>query len=411
MANPIIRVENLGKKYRLGQENRAGTGLRHVIEDAVRNPLKFFKGIQSPTEEFWALRNISFELEKGDVLGVIGHNGAGKSTLLKLLSRVTEPTEGCIRLRGRIACLLEVGTGFHHELTGRENVFLNGSILGMSRVEIKKKFDAIVSFAGVEKFIDVPVKRYSTGMMVRLAFAVAAHLEPEILIVDEVLAVGDAEFQKKCIGKMEDVASKEGKTILFVSHSMASVRRLCTKGLLLKKGSVVQLGKVADVVDSYVKALNTDDGATSLTEGEKDFSFLSIQTRQGDGTGSTVFNHDEPIEIIIRYRTKREIPELALDMLISNASEVPVFTVHRSSHQKKNIPPGTWEAKITIPALFLIPDRYVVSLLAHVMRRETFQTIDRAVSFEINETGSDMDGYGTRFGSVMVPFRWEEKAS
>src|SRR5438105_7580892 len=247
MSDAIITVENLGKKYSLRhQRNERYTALRDVIAEKA---LGFFKNLESGNgvsvskEDFWALKDVSFEVQRGEVVGIIGRNGAGKSTLLKILSRITEPTTGRIRIRGRVASLLEVGTGFHPELTGRENIFLNGAILGMSKAEIKKSFDGIVSFAEVEKFLDTPVKRYSSGMYVRLAFAVAAHLEPEILIVDEVLAVGDAAFQKKCLGKMQDV-SRGGRTVLFVSHNMNSITALCSKVIVLKQGHVIFNGKV-----------------------------------------------------------------------------------------------------------------------------------------------------------------------
>jgi lipopolysaccharide transport system ATP-binding protein len=260
MSNAIISVSNLGKKYRImHQGNRPRyTALRDVLANKVKG---FFQnrrdsGDQKSVEEFWAIKNVSFEIRQGEVVGIIGRNGAGKSTLLKLLSRITEPSEGEIRIRGRVASLLEVGTGFHPELTGRENIFLNGAILGMSRVEIKSKFDEIVAFAEVEKFLDTPVKRYSSGMYVRLAFAVAAHLEPEILIVDEVLAVGDAEFQKKCLGKMQSVASREGRTILFVSHNMAAVQALCSRAIFLKSGTVKSCGEVETIVNEYLGASN-----------------------------------------------------------------------------------------------------------------------------------------------------------
>src|SRR4028118_430430 len=245
MSDTVIQVENLGKKYIINhQKQERYTALRDVIANGARSlGRQFFKPLgkrmPNPTkEEFWALKDVSFEVKRGDRVGIIGRNGAGKSTLLKILSRITEPTTGRISIKGRVASLLEVGTGFHPELTGRENIYLNGAILGMSKAEIKKKFDEIVAFAEVEKFLDTPVKRYSSGMYVRLAFAVAAHLEPEILIVDEVLAVGDAQFQKKCLGKMEEVG-KEGRTVLFVSHNMGVVQTLCTRGILLRYGTVV----------------------------------------------------------------------------------------------------------------------------------------------------------------------------
>jgi lipopolysaccharide transport system ATP-binding protein len=260
MSETVIRVEKLGKKYLIRHQQRERyTALRDVLTNKFKSFGKRLISLQPHSsnlkhskEEFWALKDVSFEVKQGDRIGVIGRNGAGKTTLLKLLSRITEPTTGRIAIKGRTASLLEVGTGFHPELTGRENIYLNGAILGMAKAEIKKKFDEIVSFSEIEKFLDTPVKRYSSGMHVRLAFAVAAHLEPEILLVDEVLAVGDAEFQKKSLGKMEDVSTKEGRTVLFVSHNMPAVTRLCTKAILLKEGCIFKSGEANKVVSDYL---------------------------------------------------------------------------------------------------------------------------------------------------------------
>jgi lipopolysaccharide transport system ATP-binding protein len=256
MSEFIISVENLSKRYLIGRHLQKGDGLRHSLENAMRAPFAMLnreeRRERSKTEEFWALRDLNLEVRQGEMLGIIGRNGACKSTLLKLLSRITEPTTGRIRLRGRVASLLEVGTGFHPELTGRENIFLNGSILGMTRVEIRSRFEEIVAFAEIDKFLDTPVKRYSSGMYVRLAFAVAAHLEPEILIVDEVLAVGDAEFQKKCLGKMGDVSAKEGRTVVLVSHQMPAIQNLCTRCVLMDRGRLVKEGKTDDIVADYL---------------------------------------------------------------------------------------------------------------------------------------------------------------
>lgn len=278
MSNPIIEVSELSKLYHIGNKLPYKT-LRETLMNAVKSPAKFFRLNSSritdhssqSSDTFWALKDVSFEVQQGEVIGIIGRNGAGKSTLLKILSRVTEPTEGEVRLRGRVASLLEVGTGFHPELTGRENIFLNGSILGMSKREIDKKFDEIVAFAEVEKFIDTPVKRYSSGMYVRLAFAVAAHLEPEILLVDEVLAVGDAQFQKKCLGKMGDVA-KGGRTVLFVSHNMSAIANLCPKTIYLESGSIKKFDNTDSVIPLYL-------GSSTATK----YKGLSINSFVSDG--------------------------------------------------------------------------------------------------------------------------------
>jgi len=258
MSDTVIRVENLSKKYIIGhQQQERYTALRDVISNKVKSIGSLIQNpksqISNSQEEFWALKDVSFDIKQGDRVGIIGRNGAGKSTLLKILSRITEPTQGSINIKGRVASLLEVGTGFHPELTGRENIYLNGAILGMSKEEIKRKFDEIVDFAEVEKFLDTPVKRYSSGMYVRLAFAVAAHLEPEVLIVDEVLAVGDTQFQKKCLGKMQNVAS-EGRTVIFVSHQMAAISNLCSSGIMLQKGELIYSGKTEFAIKRYLEA-------------------------------------------------------------------------------------------------------------------------------------------------------------
>lgn len=291
MSDSIISVENLSKRYIIGRQAEQGDGLRHVLERAIRAPFKWASSEREEkrgkTDEFWAVRDVSLEIKRGEMMGVIGRNGAGKSTLLKLLSRITEPTKGKISLRGRVASLLEVGTGFHPELTGRENIFLNGAILGMSRLEIKRKFDEITAFAEIDKFLDTPVKRYSSGMYVRLAFAVAAHLEPEILIVDEVLAVGDAEFQKKCLGKMEDVSAKEGRTVLLVSHQMTAIQNLCTRCILMDRGQLIMEGPTDEIVNAYMSK-GAELAGSGLSEridraGKGDIRVTSIDLRDEKG--------------------------------------------------------------------------------------------------------------------------------
>ncbi len=259
MNEPIIQIRGIGKKYNITHAKGGYVALRDVLTSIAKSPFRFFKqkakeatGL-AKAEEFWALKDVSLDIQKGDIVGIIGSNGAGKSTLLKILTGITPPTEGEIRMNGRVASLLEVGTGFHPELTGRENIFLNGAILGMTKKEIASKFDEIVAFAGIEKFLDTPVKRYSSGMYVRLAFSVAAHMDPDILLVDEVLAVGDAEFQKKCLGKMEEVTRTAGRTILFVSHNMEAVRRICSKAIFLDRGEVRKMGSVEEVLGEYLR--------------------------------------------------------------------------------------------------------------------------------------------------------------
>ncbi len=315
MSEAIISVENLSKCYKIGRQSTQGDGLRHVLEQAVRAPLGWFKpgsrAERAKTEDFWAVRDLSVEIKRGEMVGIIGRNGAGKSTFLKLLSRITEPTTGSIKLRGRVASLLEVGTGFHPELTGRENIFLNGAILGMSRVEIKSKFDEIVAFAEIDKFLDTPVKRYSSGMYVRLAFAVAAHLEPEILIVDEVLAVGDAEFQKKCLGKMEDVSAKEGRTVILVSHQMPAIQNLCTRCIMMDRGQLIMQGSTEEVVNSYMTkgAVLANEGLTDREDraGKGNVRITSIDLRDDAGNIITEAISGNDTILSLAYSVKDDV--------------------------------------------------------------------------------------------------------
>jgi lipopolysaccharide transport system ATP-binding protein len=316
MSDVAIRIHDLGKKYRIRHQRRERyVALRDVIADRVRNVFRATDHPPATTEDFWALKGVSFDVERGEVIGIIGRNGAGKSTLLKVISRITEPSEGRIELVGRVASMLEVGTGFHPELTGRENIFLNGAILGMRRAEIKRRFDEIVAFAGVEEFLDTPVKRFSSGMYVRLAFAVAAHLETEILIVDEVLAVGDAEFQKKCLGKMSEVA-QGGRTVLFVSHNMGAIRRLTQRCILLEKGQVKIDAPVQDAIEQYLK--QTSEG---VAEGifirdqprpaDRPFYVDRVTTRREPGSDpASQFDCDHPIAICVEYTATRPVPGL-----------------------------------------------------------------------------------------------------
>ncbi|MGA8147302.1 MAG: polysaccharide ABC transporter ATP-binding protein, partial [Gallionellaceae bacterium] len=330
----VITAEGVAKRYRLG-ERESYRALRDVLAGAFTAPLRRHGRVER--EEIWALDDVSFTLAHGEVLGLIGANGAGKSTLLKVLSRITEPTRGRVVLRGRVGSLLEVGTGFHPELTGRENIMLNGTILGMRRSEIVRRFDEIVEFAGVQKFLDTPVKRYSSGMQVRLAFAVAAHLEPEILLVDEVLAVGDAEFQQKCLGKMRDV-TREGRTVVFVSHNLAAVRALCQRALVLENGRLVFDGATEDAVHRYLghsgdtsgavvhaDALRRHVGKLRLYSDEPFFECTRIAVLDEEGLPSTSFGSDEGITVAVDYRVFRTIPALRILVTLSDENQVPVL--------------------------------------------------------------------------------------
>jgi lipopolysaccharide transport system ATP-binding protein len=342
MSDTVITVENLGKKYVIGhQREQRYVALRDVIADNAKywgqrllRPFGSPNGSSNPTrEEIWALKDVSFEVKRGERLGIIGRNGAGKSTLLKILSRITEPTAGRVRLRGRVASLLEVGTGFHPELTGRENIYLNGAILGMSRAEIRRKFDEIVDFAEIEKFLDTPVKRYSSGMYVRLAFAVAAHLEPEILLVDEVLAVGDTAFQKKCLGKMENV-SEEGRTILFVSHNMSYVAKLCNTGLLLEGGCIKFEGEITSTISKYLASHDRNSSVVDLTKfesnhGAGEIKVLSLELLNAAGN-SFAIPWDEPIRLSLKYKANQALTHVSFAVGCQTVDFTPVFTVRSS---------------------------------------------------------------------------------
>jgi lipopolysaccharide transport system ATP-binding protein len=371
VSDVVIRAEGLGKKYIIGHEveRERYVALRDVLTRTARNVWRktvdmiHGRPIVSGdvTEEFWALKDVSFEVKRGEVLGIIGRNGAGKSTLLKILSRITEPTTGRVEIRGRVASLLEVGTGFHPELSGRENIFLNGAILGMGRAEIRRKFDEIVGFSGVEKFIDTPVKRYSSGMYVRLAFAVAAHLEPDILVVDEVLAVGDAEFQKKCLGKMGDVAN-EGRTILLVSHNMAALENICNRGLLLSNGSVQIEGPVNEVILRYLREAVSTTGNFPPPKDPKDFHIRSISFHDDDGAVIDVVSTWDKVRFRITFYSPRNIPNGAVTFQISTSNaQLLVLSVTFPDHGL--IVPfteGVQSVDVAIDALPLSAGTYII---------------------------------------------------
>ena len=335
-SNTAILVENLGKRYIIGHQAAKGDGLRHAIEDALRAPLRYFSSAKAKKrktlEEFWALSDVNLEIKQGEVVGIIGRNGAGKSTLLKILSRITEPTKGRVRMLGRVSSLLEVGTGFHSELTGRENIFLNGAILGMGRLEIIRKFDEIVAFSGVENFLDTPVKRYSSGMYVRLAFAVAAHLEPEILIVDEVLAVGDSEFQKKCLDKMDDVGHS-GRTVLFVSHNMQAITRLCTRCVLMERGNVRMDGAPLRVTQAYLKAASNLSAVRewpdlSQAPGDDVVRLCAVRAISESGEPADAFDIRHPVGIELEYEVLKRGYVFLPHFLATNESGVEMFVAN-----------------------------------------------------------------------------------
>ena len=379
MSSPVIKIENLAKSYRIGhQAQRRHNTMRDVLAERARQWARKIRypfdsslfGGSDTVEEFWALQDVSLEIRQGDRIGIVGRNGAGKSTLLKILSRITEPTRGRIEIEGRVASLLEVGTGFHSELTGRENIFLNGAILGMTRQEIRKKFDEIVAFAEVEQFLDTPVKRYSSGMYVRLAFAVAAHLEPEILIVDEVLAVGDAAFQKKCLGKMAEVG-REGRTVLFVSHNMAAVQNLCNRAVLLESGKVNKIGSVEEVSRSYFSAIKTnlDFGENLLTSPRPksctgDVLFSKCRILNSEGNPVTSLRYGEPVSLSLNMLSKRKHKSLNLYVGIQTQAGIRVCTVS-SGEEGMTMAVDTGddlEANLRFPSLVLVPGYYQLFL-------------------------------------------------
>jgi lipopolysaccharide transport system ATP-binding protein len=389
---PVIRVEQLGKCYRLNTAGpRGGYSYRSLREDVMkvlRSPLRRFTngGTRTHQEDFWALKDVNFELEAGEALGIVGRNGAGKSTLLKVLSRITKPTTGEVELRGRVGSLLEVGTGFHPELTGRENVYLNGAILGMSRAEIGRKFDEIVAFAEVEKFLETPVKHYSSGMYVRLAFAVAAHLEPEILIVDEVLAVGDAEFQRKCMSKMGDVAG-QGRTVLFVSHNMGAVQTLCKRAVLMEHGRVKQVGSSRDVVTEYLQASDAA-ACTPLAErhdraGEGRFRFEELTLLDAGGRPRAYAVTGEDLYLRIRLSTPSDGPlpaPLEIGIAIREPQGLRITEV--GSHFTGESPTtGAAAREVTchIPRLPLLPSQYRLDLWCGIMGETEDYILDGAV--------------------------------
>ena len=335
MSDIAVRVENLSKRYRIGGPQAQYKNMRETAAQIAMAPLRRLRRIRQPNpseETYWALKDIFFEVKQGDVVGIIGRNGAGKTTLLKILSRITNPTEGHAEIRGRVGSLLEVGTGFHPELTGRENIYLNGAILGLKRKEIDRRFDEIVAFSEIEKFLDTPVKRYSSGMHVRLAFAVAAHLEPEILLVDEVLAVGDTAFQKKCLGKMGHVA-QEGRTVLFVSHNMAAVDNLCQRGLVLEQGRVAYMGSQAQAIAHYLRSL---DGSTpSLRErvdrqGSGALRVVAIEFRDTQGNVLPVVTSGQDVDVYLHYETTQDAPrhKVLAGLSFRTQLDTPVFLQH-----------------------------------------------------------------------------------
>jgi lipopolysaccharide transport system ATP-binding protein len=418
----VIRAEGLGKKYLIGHEaeRERYVALRDVLARGAkslwRKTADMARGralvAGDSVEEFWALKDVSFEVKRGEVLGVIGRNGAGKTTLLKILSRITEPSEGRVTIRGRVASLLEVGTGFHPELTGRENIYLNGAILGMSRAEIRKNFDAIVAFAEVEKFLDTPVKRYSSGMYVRLAFAVAAHLEPEILVVDEALAVGDAEFQKKCLGKMDEVSRREGRTVLFVSHNMGVVTTLCPSVIWLDDGSIRERGAARAVIAEYLSRRSSDRerfvqlGLLPRSQWVQD-DRLRLQSLEW--LSGLPLRHGEPARARICFSARAPVSAVTVGIGFSNFEGVRLLTYEtdfQDGYRPELSAPGNYSVEVLIAALPLAPDIYGLDIGCHSGTSHALDYIAACSRIEVIK-GPDSTGFIVRKGAgVRLASEW-----
>lgn len=417
----VIKASNVSKLYRLGvissktlsqDFNRFIARIKGKEDPYLKIGSVNNREIKNESEFVFAIKNISFEIQKGEIVGIIGKNGAGKSTLLKILSRVTTPSQGSVKVKGRIASLLEVGTGFHQELTGRENIFLNGSILGMSKKEISGKFDEIVDFSGVEKYIDTPVKRYSSGMYVRLAFAVAAHLEPEILIVDEVLAVGDAEFQKKCLGKMQEVSSRDGRTILFVSHNMGAISSLCTSAILLEKGLLKNSGKTDDIISQYLITDNSHKPEHEFRDQDKDIYFKKISVYSGKSESLTnEIDVRYPFTLKFTYRIKNYINGLSIAFAIYSNNGTKVFySSVNVDDLMENVDnkTGVHTAQVNIPGYFLTPGSYFINASAQIENIQLFDFKEGIIHFDIIESGTSLHKFmGKDIGLVLVDLDWK----
>jgi lipopolysaccharide transport system ATP-binding protein len=417
VSDVVVRVDGISKQYRIGTAVNAYGRLTETLWDAMTTPFRRRSEVpRRPTEppsEFWALEDVSLEVREGEVLGIVGRNGAGKTTLLKILSRITEPTRGQAELYGRLGALLEVGTGFHPELTGRENIFLNGGILGMKRSEIRAKFDEIVEFAEVERFIDTPVKRYSSGMYVRLAFAVAAHLEPEILIIDEVLAVGDVAFQKKCLGKMNEVA-RQGRTVLFVSHNTGAVAELCTRAVLLDRGHKLVEGPVSDVLNEYAVLLASRHGRQTELEVNPALpvSVLSVGVTGPEGKDDATFDLTDELTVAVTYQVTERMHGLQLVATLARNSVTLLQTFDTDDYSEVPVrEPGIYEARLTLPAMFLKAGLYTLDV--HIGTAERLiQALESVATFEIDELSVNTHAKGyrrERLGHVIAPGTWDTR--
>ncbi|MBN2046826.1 MAG: ATP-binding cassette domain-containing protein [Anaerolineaceae bacterium] len=418
MSDLAIRVEDIGKRYQLGSKIQAYQTLRDSLPGLFQRKNKEDNNVES----LWALRHVSFDIQQGQVIGIIGRNGAGKSTLLKILSRVTEPTEGYAEIHGRVGSLLEVGTGFHPELTGRENIFLNGAILGMKRKEIEGKLDEIVDFAEVEKFIDTPIKRYSSGMQMRLAFAVAAHLEPEILVVDEVLAVGDAEFQRKCLGKMQDV-SQEGRTVLFVSHNMSAILRLTQEAIVINKGQMVKRAPTQEAVDYYLSQGFAEEGVCYWHEDEvpdssAPFCPISMRVMNVGAEPTDSIRSVEDVEVEVEYTLASAIKGLRVGIYLMSTQGEYIFTSFDTDAPEVFETLGTREAgkyvsRCLIPRNLLNEGRYILGMNASSYRVKRYFHDEHALVFNVDAAGAPgMQWVEKRLGALRPRLDWKiEKVS
>lgn len=395
----VIKVENLSKLYFIG--DRAPYSLREMLTGFFRISYR-----PSKKNELWALRDMSFEVNDGETLGIIGRNGAGKSTLLKILSRITKPTSGTAEIRGRVASLLEVGTGFHNELSGRENIFLNGAILGMKRVEIEKRFDEIVAFSEIEKFLDTPVKHYSSGMYMRLAFSIAAHLDPEVLIVDEVLAVGDIEFQKKCLGKMDEV-SRSGRTVLFVSHNLGSLAQICNKGLLLQNGRLVLHGTIEEAVGRYLGNVETQQHfKLNEADSKREMQIVEAFVTNNDHRVVTEVPHNEEFCMEFKVRIERVLRGSLFCVALLNKYKERVFTEHKQLDELMPHKNGHLHLRFKIPGNFVAPNTYSFLLQIFLPDGEIVHDLFDICPFTVVDIGSELSAYED-YGYVQVQGVWE----
>lgn len=410
MSDTAIIVEGLGKKYRLGARVDPNKTLGEALKEAATSPLRLWQRRHKEADILWALKEVSFEVKKGQVLGIIGPNGAGKSTLLKILTRITTPTTGRAKVRGRVGSLLEVGTGFHQELSGRENVYLNGAILGMRKHEIDRKFDEIVAFSGVDRFIDTPIKRYSSGMKVRLAFSVAAHLEPEVLLVDEVLAVGDAEFRAKCLGKMQEV-SGEGRTVLFVSHNMTHLQQLCPESLLLEHGQLTYRGETLQVIKRYLGGQVGDEGEKlwhwTAAEKAKIGAFVPRAMRiiDSENRTSSRVRSSAPFYVELEYETTRLVQGLKLGVSLSTGNG-DLFCVAWNHQIEYEQAPGVYVTRCEIPANLLSHGGFIVGIMGAAGRERLFR--DHEVLNVYIDGGTALSEFGR---AILAPlFNWESRS-